>query len=156
MRIGKASALFICMALAVGAQAQTGWKAGVSKVDITPSGSIWMAGYAKRGKPSEGVRKKLHVVALALQDETGQTSVLMTFDLVGIGRGWGKAITDRCQKDFGLSRDHMVLNASHTHSGPVTGDSAPYYLSLSAADTVGSSRVDLQACKLEYSIVSPK
>ena len=25
-----------------------------------------------------------------------------------------------------------------------------------AAGTVGSSRVDLQACKLEYSIVSPK
>ena len=25
-----------------------------------------------------------------------------------------------------------------------------------AEDTVGSSRVDLQACKLEYSIVSPK
>ena len=25
-----------------------------------------------------------------------------------------------------------------------------------AADAVGSSRVDLQACKLEYSIVSPK
>ena len=26
----------------------------------------------------------------------------------------------------------------------------------SARDVVGSSRVDLQACKLEYSIVSPK
>ena len=29
-------------------------------------------------------------------------------------------------------------------------------ISSSVADTVGSSRVDLQACKLEYSIVSPK
>ena len=27
---------------------------------------------------------------------------------------------------------------------------------LEAATEVGSSRVDLQACKLEYSIVSPK
>ena len=30
------------------------------------------------------------------------------------------------------------------------------YHTYSSAGTVGSSRVDLQACKLEYSIVSPK
>ena len=29
-------------------------------------------------------------------------------------------------------------------------------LGLARSDSVGSSRVDLQACKLEYSIVSPK
>ena len=30
------------------------------------------------------------------------------------------------------------------------------YTTLSQVSPVGSSRVDLQACKLEYSIVSPK
>jgi hypothetical protein len=134
MYIGKVSALLICLALARGAQAQTGWKAGATKVDITPAGPIWMAGYAKRDKTSEGIRKNIHVVALALQDETGRTSVLMTFDLVKIGRDWGTAITDRCQKEFGLSRDHVVLNSSHSHSGPVTGYAAPFYLAMTPAD----------------------
>ena len=32
----------------------------------------------------------------------------------------------------------------------------PWLLWLVTVVTVGSSRVDLQACKLEYSIVSPK
>jgi hypothetical protein len=93
-----------------------------------------MAGYGKREKKSEGVRTNIYVVALALEDETGRTSVLMTFDLVKIGRDWGKVITDRCQKDFGLTRDHIVLNASHSHSGPVTGNASPFYLPMRSAD----------------------
>jgi hypothetical protein len=134
MYIGKVSALLICLALTAPAQAQTGWKAGVAKVDITPADPIWMAGYGERVKPSEGIRTNLHVVALALEDETGAKSVLVTFDLVKIGRDWGKDVTDRCQKEFGLTRDRIVLNSSHTHSGPVTGYVAPYYLRLTPAD----------------------
>ncbi len=133
MHIGKVSTLFICLALTAGAQAQAAWKAGVAKVDITPTEPIWMAGYSSRVKPSEGIRKNLYVVALALEDETGAKSVLVTFDLVKIGRDWGKAITDRSQQEFGVTRDHIVLNCSHTHSGPVTGEVAPYYASLTPA-----------------------
>jgi neutral ceramidase len=134
MYIGKVSALFFCLALTAGAQTQTGWKTGVAKVDITPAESIGMDGDGARVKPSEGIRKNLHVVALTLEDETGAKSVLVTFDLVEIGRDWGKVITDRCQKEFGLARDRIVLNSSHTHSGPVTGYAAPYYLPMTPAD----------------------
>jgi hypothetical protein len=120
MHISKISALMLCLALTTGAQAQTGWKAGAAKVEITPSGPIWMAGYSSRTKASEGIRKPIYVVALALQDETQKTSVLVTFDLVAIGHDWGIAVADRCQKEFGLTRDHLWLNSSHSHSGPVT------------------------------------
>jgi hypothetical protein len=116
------------------ARGQSGWKAGAAKVDITPQEPIWLAGYAARLKPSEGIRKDLYVTALALQDGTGTTSVLVTFDLVGIGREWGQVVTDRCQKQFGLTRDRIILNASHTHSGPVVGDTPPYYAPMTAAD----------------------
>jgi len=33
----------------------TGWKAGVARVVITPEHSMWLAGYAKRDRPSEGI-----------------------------------------------------------------------------------------------------
>ncbi len=117
--------IFLVPALAAamtgGALAQTGWKAGVAKAPITPAESIWMSGYSARTKPSEGVRQEIYVKALALQDETGKTVVLVTSDLSGFRREVAEIIAERCQKNFGLARDRLVLNASHNHSGPVTG-----------------------------------
>ena len=59
------------------------WQAGVARVDITPSQSIWMGGYAARTHVSEGVRQHIFVKALALKDETGAVTVLVTSDLLG-------------------------------------------------------------------------
>lgn len=103
------------------AQAQTPWKAGLAKAVITPREPIWMAGYAARTKPSEGVLADLYVKALALQDEAGNTSVLVAADLLGFTREMSDVIAERCRKQFGLPRDRLVLSATHTHSGPVTG-----------------------------------
>ena len=97
------------------------WKAGVSKVKITPDESIWMAGYASRDKSSEGVRQDLFAKALALQDASGKPSVLVTLDLVGISREMVDAIAQRCLKQFGITREQLLFNVSHTHSGPVAG-----------------------------------
>jgi neutral ceramidase len=35
--------------------AEDSWRAGVASVKITPEKPMWMAGYAGRTKPSEGV-----------------------------------------------------------------------------------------------------
>jgi hypothetical protein len=113
--------LVASLALAASAPAQTAWKAGVAKVSITPSEPIWMAGYAARNKPSEGVRQQIYVKALALQDQPGKTIVLVTSDLVGFRRELADVIAERCEKELGLPRDRLALNASHTHSAPMTG-----------------------------------
>ncbi|MFZ2643593.1 MAG: neutral/alkaline non-lysosomal ceramidase N-terminal domain-containing protein [Verrucomicrobiia bacterium] len=97
------------------------WKAGVAKVKITPEEPIWMAGYASRDKPSEGVRLDLFAKALAMQDEAGKPSVLVTLDLESIDREVADAIAGRCLKQYGVTRDRLLLNLSHTHSGPVVG-----------------------------------
>lgn len=97
------------------------WKAGVATVDITPGEPIWMAGYAARTKPSEGVLQRLYAKALALEDETGKRSVLVTADLLGFTRDMWEPISKQIEQRYGVSRDRLVLNASHTHSGPVTG-----------------------------------
>ncbi|MEY4939953.1 MAG: hypothetical protein RIQ93_1688 [Verrucomicrobiota bacterium] len=103
------------------AQEQTGWKAGVAKTVITPTESIWMAGFGSRKLPSAGVRQDIFAKALALQDAEGKPAVITTLDLVGIERQMADRIAQECEKRFGLTRDRLVLNVSHTHSGPVAG-----------------------------------
>jgi Neutral/alkaline non-lysosomal ceramidase. len=97
------------------------WKAGVSKVTITPTESIWMAGYGNRTRPSEGVLQDLFVKCLALQAGDDKVAVMVTSDLLGFPRDVADPIADQCQKRYGLSRDRLLLNSSHTHSGPVVG-----------------------------------
>lgn len=94
------------------------WMAGVAAVDVTPREPIFMKGYGSRTKPSEGVRQNLFVKALALRDETGATSVLVTSDLHSYTRRMSDIIAEGAQKKYGLSRDRLILNGSHTHSGP--------------------------------------
>ena len=105
-------------------QARRGWSAGVARVQVTPTEPIFMKGYGSRTKPSEGVRQDLYVKALALQDETGATSVLVTSDFHSYTRRMSDTIAEAVQKKHGLPRDRLILNGSHTHSGPaVTAES---------------------------------
>lgn len=105
------------------------WKAGVAAVDITPAEPIWMAGYAARKAPSQGVRRELYAKALALEDAGGAMGVLVTADLIGFRRAVSERIVERCRAAYGLDWDRLILSASHTHSGPVVGD-PPYYAAL--------------------------
>jgi hypothetical protein len=47
--------------------------------------------------------------------------VIVTSDLLGFTRDMWQPISEQVEKRYGISRDRLVLNASHTHSGPVTG-----------------------------------
>jgi len=95
------------------------YKAGVARLDITPSGSIRLAGYGAREKPSESVAMRLYAKALALEDRRGGRLVLITTDLIGLPRSVSDVVGARIQKDYGLERSRLVLNSSHTHAGPI-------------------------------------
>ena len=97
------------------------WQAGVAKADLTPQESIWMAGYAARTKPSEGVRQKIWAKALAVRDENGTTVVAVTLDLVGIRRTLAEDIAGAITSKHKIPRDRILFNASHTHSAPLVG-----------------------------------
>ncbi|MEZ6069412.1 MAG: neutral/alkaline non-lysosomal ceramidase N-terminal domain-containing protein [Pirellulales bacterium] len=97
------------------------WRAGAATVDITPQQSMWMSGYASRTAPSEGTLHPLWAKALVLEDGEGGRAVLVTLDLVGIGRELSVEICQRLTSDYELSRDQIALCCSHTHTGPVVG-----------------------------------
>ncbi|HVX60768.1 MAG TPA: neutral/alkaline non-lysosomal ceramidase N-terminal domain-containing protein, partial [Pirellulales bacterium] len=77
-----------------------------------------MSGYAARKKPSEGVALDLYAKALALKADGGAPLVLVTTDLMGIRRNVRDAVAERCQAEYKLPPERLLLNASHTHCGP--------------------------------------
>jgi hypothetical protein len=112
------------------AQEQPGWRAGVAKTIITPRQSIWMSGYGGRTKPAQGKETELWAKALVLEDAKGHKAVLVTLDLVGIGRDIADQVCKRLQGSYGFERAGIILSCSHTHCGPVVGDNlrAMYFL----------------------------
>ena len=94
------------------------WKAGIARVVITPDQPMWMAGYASRNHPSEGKLHDLWAKALVFEDATRKKAVLVTSDIVGFSKVMSDRIRDRLKEKYGLARDQILLNSSHTHTGP--------------------------------------
>ncbi|MPY86997.1 MAG: hypothetical protein GEU99_03655 [Luteitalea sp.] len=102
----------------VNGQNAPSWKAGAAAIDITPDGPVWMAGYSKRDKPSEGVAQRIHAKALAIDDNTNGRMVIVTLDLIRVPRQLRDAVEQRVHEQYELAPESLLLNASHTHSGP--------------------------------------
>lgn len=98
------------------------WKAGVATVSITPAEPMWMAGYASRAKPSDGVLSELHAKALVIEDRNGTRSVIVTTDLISIPRPLRQQVAQAIEAQHKLNPAGLVMNCSHTHCGPVVRD----------------------------------
>ena len=125
MRISVLQLAFLLILAAAPALAQnTGsslarWKAGVARVDITPKQDMPMAGFASRTHNSEGMIHNLWAKALVLEDSAGKRAVMISSDLLGFPKVLSDNIRNKLKARFGLNRDQILLNSSHTHSGPV-------------------------------------
>jgi hypothetical protein len=94
-------------------------RVGVGRADITPTEPIWLAGYAGRKKPSEGVESKLWAKAIAVADSTGAVTVIATADTIGFPREFTEEIAGRLERELKIPRERFLLAASHSHAAPV-------------------------------------
>lgn len=103
---------------AIGAE----WRVGTSRIDITPTNMLWMSGYASRKHPAEGTVHPLWAKTLVVEDRGGERMAIVAMDLIGdeFGREMPNSVGTRAQQRTGIGRDRIILNASHTHCGPVT------------------------------------
>lgn len=101
------------------AAADAPWKAGLAKAAITPQAPMWMGGYAGRTGPAQGTFHDLWVRVLALEDSSGRRAVVVSTDTLGVSRIAYENITSQLKSRLGLEPAQVMLNASHTHSGPV-------------------------------------
>ena len=111
--------LFAILPFLAHAEDEPFWMAGAGRCKITPKEPIWMAGYAGRTSPADGTTTDLWAKALVLDDGKGNRGVVVSLDLVGIGRDLSLEVRMQLGKKFGLERRQIVLCTSHTHSGPV-------------------------------------
>ncbi|MEI7584536.1 neutral/alkaline non-lysosomal ceramidase N-terminal domain-containing protein [Runella sp.] len=128
-----------------------GWKAGVAKAIITPKESVWQAGYASRTHASEGKLHDLWAKALALEDENGKKCVLVTTDMLGFPKAMSDRIRIQLNQQFGLTKAQIILNSSHTHSGPVLDDALHDIYPLDANEEAKIARYSRQ---LEAQIIA--
>ncbi|MCP1384177.1 neutral/alkaline non-lysosomal ceramidase N-terminal domain-containing protein [Runella salmonicolor] len=128
-----------------------GWKAGVAKVIITPQESVWQAGYASRTHASEGKLHDLWAKALALEDETGKKCVLVTTDMLGFPKAMSDRIRTQLNRQFGLTNAQIILNSSHTHSGPVLDDAL---LDIYPLDANEQAKINRYSRQLEAQVIA--
>jgi len=115
-------------------QAATDLRAGVSRVNITPPVPVWLAGYAARTQQAQTVSADLYAKALAIEDGSGGRIVMVTTDLIGLPREVSDKVAEGVRKRFGLKRSELLLNSSHTHTGPVVWPILNVMLDLTPAE----------------------
>ena len=95
------------------------WKAAVASEKITPTEEVWMAGYAGRKGPMESVKRDIFAKALAIEDAEANRFVFITLDLIGVPKEFRIDVEKLAEEKYQLAPGAVLINASHTHSGPM-------------------------------------
>jgi hypothetical protein len=123
----SAAALAGGLGFATGARAErndrVALRVGLAKVCTTPEEPIWLHGYAEKSRfrPFEGKLNDLYAKAMAIEDAEGRRAVLITIDQCVLRAREAKTLFERITGRTGLARRQVLLNLSHTHSGPLIG-----------------------------------
>jgi len=89
-------------------------RVAVAKVDISPPDGTPVTGHVR---PTKGFRDRLQAVILLLDD--GRTkAALVTHDLIASSPAVVEEFRDAVAKATGTPREHILVAASHNHSGP--------------------------------------
>jgi hypothetical protein len=100
--------------------------AGVSRIELTPAREVPLGGYGgRRGAPLKGIHDPIYAKALWL--ETKETALcIVTTDLIGS--------TAEIRDAIRPEGTHLVLAASHNHSGPGALAKGVWVMAMGAYD----------------------
>jgi len=115
---------FVCLS-GIATAADDEWRVGLASVCITPEEPVWLYGYASKSRfcPFESVLDDIYARAMAIRHEDGEPVVLITADLCVLREPEETALCNVIMRKTGLARRQILLNWSHTHSGPMIGTS---------------------------------
>src|SRR5262245_12845324 len=94
-------------------------KAGFSKVCISPSGSVELAGFSARQGLSTGIHDELYVRALFLEGATGSI-LLICADLLALPETFVERVRAAIHAGCGIEPEAILVPCTHTHAAPVT------------------------------------
>lgn len=99
----------------------SGLVAGAAVTDITPKESAFLFGYPNVPRWSTGVHDPLLASALYVSD--GKTpSLFIAVDVIFVGLATARRVRERIANATDVPADHIMVSATHTHSGPITVD----------------------------------
>src|SRR2546429_1933928 len=89
---------------------------GVAQVDITPTTTVDLSGFAARTNPMTGVLDPIFAKALYLCD--GNEKLLwLNLDVLALSHDFVRDIRSACRQ---LGIERVLLSATHTHAAPAT------------------------------------
>ncbi len=92
--------------------------AGWAEADITPPLGIALGGRGGPETPAKKILDPLYAQVLCLKDAKGTGFVLASFDIIGSPHDLSDRLRTDIVQELGVDWNLVVLNASHTHSGP--------------------------------------
>lgn len=100
-------------------------KIGYSRVCITPTESVPLAGYGATSKRmSTSVLRDLYTTCIAFTDEQNNTALVVTNDLILASWEWAEPCREAMSQATGVPYVNILLSCTHTHSGPDLGNTA--------------------------------
>lgn len=93
-------------------------RAGVGRKIITPTLPFLLTGYAARTMPATEKVHDIWAKALLIEAKDKSRIVIITTDILGLSPEIENRVADSLQKKYKFNRSEIVMNSSHTHSGP--------------------------------------
>ncbi len=120
MRMISYSLLFVCLTTSLPAAEFT---VGAAQVEITPPVGCPMAGYySLRG--AEGTLDPLMAKAIVIEND-GKRVALVALDLISTTQSMIRASRQEIERETGIPGSHVMISATHSHTGPVLADGQP-------------------------------
>lgn len=94
------------------------YQVGTAEIDITPAVGTLMGGFGGRTHGAVGIHDPLRSKAIAISDGDA-TALLITNDILNVSYEFMDELNAELGTRCGLAADQVLLNTSHTHSGPL-------------------------------------
>jgi len=120
----KIAAVAIMISASINLARPAEFMAGAAAINITPPLGLPLAGYYhERG--ADGVLDPLFARALVIQSGNDRIA-LVALDLIEIDRAVTDRARQRIEQAIGIKADHVLISATHTHTGPVLATAGAY------------------------------
>jgi neutral ceramidase len=126
------------------------FKCGTATSVITPFLDVPLAGYYYP-RSADGVHDDLLAKAVIF-DDGRQRIVLVACDIVDMNRKVSAAARSRIQKQLGIPSDHILISATHSHTGPVLTSDYMESLAHWIADSVATAHTRMKPARLYTAI----
>ncbi|MYB77051.1 MAG: hypothetical protein F4X83_08145 [Chloroflexi bacterium] len=104
---------------AINRERKTMFRAGVGRTTLTPPLGTPLIGYGRRERGADAIRDDIYATSLVLSDGA-ITVALVTCDLCTLPIQQVRYVQQRIEERTGIPPEHVLINTSHAHSGPLT------------------------------------